>query len=373
MMMSSEQGAPPPGRLQPDMLDGRARWVVFLVLASFGLLTIASYASASRWSATQWLFDYSHGFMRRGLIGTLVGTPSSTEVFLGGVVISAVVVLAAAALLTVAVVRGAQFDRRRSALAIALVGSAGGFPFIAASSGRLEQVSVLLALASGVAVWRSRHGALAAAALGCLAALVHEASVVLFWPWLAALHWHRHQRVPGSMAVLLLPALAVLGMAFAEPQLPYEQLLVELGVGTDIDPHPDSVGVLYRDLGDNLAYTWGLLTSAQVIKLPASALAAAPLLVVSCWAVWPQWREHRWLLIASLLPIGLSVVAIDFGRWFAVASVLAAATALVVGSRRAPRQLAIGAGLVLLASIASGPTDAWGFDGVTSLVLRLLG
>lgn len=347
--------------------DDRVPWLAGLATVAFGLLNVA-HARFDEWIATQWLFTYEHGFVRRGLPGHLLQTvaqPNEAIIFAVGVLIATCVVGATAGVVVVALRRR---DTRLVRLAViaALLGSASGFPFLAASAGRLEHINVLLVIGAAVAVRAWRCGWVAAALAGVGAAVVHEASVVLLWPWLAA--FTAHYRRPW-LPVLIVPAAATVAVLLAPAPLALSQMMTELSATADFAVIEGAVLPLYRTTAENIGFVVDSLLSVYGLWLPLSILAAAPLAAFAWWLLRGV-QEARPMVLASLVPAGMSLIGVDFGRWFAFMSILLAVTAATHAPKGVRHSgLAVGVIGVLLASVASGGTDYTGyralFDAIT--------
>lgn len=366
----------------------RARLVAFGTYAGLGLVALALWLPTTPASglATRWLLSWQDGFPRRALAGTVLRTLSPTVdvglVHRAAVTVAVLLVLAAAwALARLSVDRPGGPAADRTLLALALLVSAVGWPAVAANLARLDQVLLLCALAAGGCVVRVgpvRDGA--AAGLLVVATLVHEAAVPMVAVWIGA--WAAHRAVaqgwPVRRAVarglwVVAPAgVALVGLSLLRPALDPAAALAALAADTDVDLHRRAVEVQYWGLGDNLAMmgrAWGRRAGPFL----AGSVAAVVPLVLACGALLRDrgvgWRDlqptERVLVVASAAPLSLVLVAVDFGRWFAAATILLVVSTLVVlrrvDDRSWPGPWAWAAlALVPLGAWLSGPTMARG-------------
>lgn len=304
------------------------------------------------------LVDYGDvGFVRRGLVGTLVpGDPA-----LG----ATLPVLVAATLPPLLVAAGLSLRLARledRALAFAFAVSPALFWHMGFDLGRFDALNLLIVLAIVLCPWR---WALLAAPLTLP---IHEAAAVIFLPVLFALHWQRF----GLGTPLVVAGVAVLFMMAAL-------------IGLSATPSPATIAALYplampdpwvisSSIEDNLGLAWRHFsaerTAWQFWMLGPPALYVAVLFVVVARVVQPV--PGAWLpLAAALSPLLMPLVAVDYARWLALAGTNAILVALVVAPAmpdRAPR--AVVAALVVAG--AFGPMGIlYGFPAAQWYLGRL--
>lgn len=280
-----EDPTPPPAA--PPPARGTAAWrrdvfaVLFLVLCL--LLFFQFLNSADRigiFKASHWVFDYSLGFVRRGLVGAV------TEAIFGSVANSyafiewAAIALCAACFLGYAAAAAWIASARPSAVAIgaALAGAllAPALPAFAYDLGRFEQVNFLLLLGALLVVAKGPPAAVAAAVAlaGSAALFVHEGFLVLQFPMLLGLALlrlvGRDGMAPGAALLrVLLPACAVVLAAFllvwgmggtSTDPTTWRAHWVAQAPFITLEPDNDAVHVHGRSVVENLRWTLANLT-----------------------------------------------------------------------------------------------------------------
>lgn len=330
----------------------------------FGALTVAGHGRHEAFIYTGWLLDYSVGFLPRGLPGAVlslfVEEKGLLAVAIAAGVVVAAAILAVSIMLTRLVFDGERMRLNRLILSVALVGSAAGFPFIAAEYGRFDSIGVILAVLAGWALASDRAWSpWLAGVLGAIAALTHPAPPVIFWPWLAVFAYRRSRTwVP----VIAIPAIVAVALTQIEPAIPRPELAAYLTSRTSLRVEEAALAPLYTGFRETWAYFVDIMSVWRVgLRLPLSALASAPLAAFAIWTIRPQIRRLYPEMVASIIPLALSIIAVDFGRWFAFSGCLLMVTAIIKVRDKPIRALVIGAALVLLASVATGPIGFSGF------------
>ncbi|MDO4724600.1 MAG: hypothetical protein Q4A97_07540 [Comamonadaceae bacterium] len=300
---------------------------------------------------TAWYFDYTQGFVKRGLAGELLRlaglAPTHGTLRHISLGLSAAFWLGASLLLW----RLYQRSGRHSGmawLALVFASSSATWQHWLIDAGRLDHLLLALALAGMALLATLQRPALAFALvlpLNLLALLVHEAALLLFIPLLLA--WWRYRQGPAARGwILACAALSALAAAliaalgtrepldfaadFARQQaraggwlvaesyaVPYQGGLrhnVQLSLQRlgDVRQHYYHLELLLLCL---LPHAWLLWQAGRrpATSTPAPAPATAPATAPA--PTRPiQWRN--WLL-ACLAPCLLYAVSIDFYRWWA--------------------------------------------------------
>lgn len=319
---------------------------------------------ADTWLATHWLFTYGDGLVRRGLVGTLVaplaGTPVTLELL---TVLGLVPLVLVAAGLVKLVVDALRVDPSPAtwALAAALLVTPAGLRFLAFELGRFDTINLVLVL--GVLALLPRLGVWAGAGLvagvGALGVAVHESFLFVHLPLLLAaavtLWWRDagtgrrsptwRDGVPVVAAVL--PALAVMAWVSTAPYLTEPEVastLAALSRDATFLPDEDSLRIHARALPEVLAYTYGGLAGAGPVRVlllfTTIVLACVPAAVIAGRALRVRAAalgaatldrvggSARVLTLGALGPLLMVPIAIDWGRWAALAAINLAVAAL---------------------------------------------
>lgn len=280
------------------------------------------------WNMTHYHVNYfEHGFLRRGLVGTLVhpvfsalpdGGAAEYAVMLGiGLTACLGLILTARTLLVRATPHGA--GGWLGLLALALILSPAGFMQMGYDMARLDQLNFVLVALALLCVSRGR--VLAAGALMGAATLVHEAVLFYGVPVVAGLAWSLAG--PDRLRALLIAALPASAVAV---------LLVLFG-----DTPVDLASALSPEI--NLAApVW-----TRDMLHPAWGWPPLHYLIAAYFALVPLFLLHRYyvlnraapdlLFLAPFAGLALFALGVDYGRWshcifFATLCVIFAAPAL---------------------------------------------
>lgn len=341
------------------------------VAASFAAAGIAMvYAAPAQIDdrlLTRWLFSWQAGMPSRALAGTMlqaaVGDVDAAAIYAAARAVQVTLIGAMSTLLAALVVdRDGYVSPGRALLALTVAVSAVGFPSIAAGVGLLDQVVILLAIGAGWAITSGRHWV--AGGMLVLAVLVHEPALVMVGAWLGVFAWWRTGRASSS-AVVVGPALAAAAvMAALSPAADPDQMVAALSAGTEVNVHTRPVEAQYWGLVENFRYTVRFVAVDGTHLIVGSVLAVVPVaaaLLHRGWRVRLAYRD-RVLLAASAVPLVLAPIAVDWGRWFGMAAVLAAVSLLLADDGRTARRGEVG-WLVAVAAAAwfTGPvvSHAW--------------
>ncbi|MEN8162398.1 MAG: hypothetical protein ABFS41_20165, partial [Myxococcota bacterium] len=285
--MRGSDGAPSRSRARIALLVG--------VLVFVGLKYLGT---TSAWKLTHWLFSWELGFVKRGLVGTLLqlfhpgGVVSSEAIVALSLVVVAGFLVALGAL---AAPLFAERERRRS-LAIGLVALlAPGVGYLLSDLGRFDVLNLLLCvltLLAAQALGRFPYALLLG--VSGVALLIHEAALLLCLPMLFVAYLEANGRLEAlpdprqwpRLALLAAPAVvlfvALAGFGFSDRPLP--ELVASLSARADFAPSPRSAYVLLRPLRSNVAQVLGA-EGAVPESGAAQALALGSVDMLSFWLI----------------------------------------------------------------------------------------
>jgi hypothetical protein len=320
---------------------------VVLLLVVLAFVVLKYVGTISRWKLTHWLFSYELGFVKRGLVGTVLQAVSP-----GGVVTAESVVeisLAIAALFAfglgaLAFPLFAETGRQRSLLIALVALLAPGIGYVLADLGRFDILNLLLCLASILVARRTGRFPFAMfLVVSCVLVLIHEAALALAVPTLFVAYLHANGRL-GALAdprqwaglgVRLAPAL-LLGAAlltFGRSDLALPELLARLVPHADFPPQPRSAYVLVRSLESNVLQVLGGQSASSEVPLGSVELVAfwmvlgvaLPQQLLAHISFLPLDRERRLPVLIALhlcfaAPFVLMSVGVDWARWAALSS-----------------------------------------------------
>lgn len=175
-------GSQPPVVSASAPVLSRAFWLALSLVAG-ALAFMKAARIPNRWSATQALLDYEHGFLRRALFGATmraIGVPIHRyQVF---VVVAWLCLFLCLSTLVLLALRARLFDSPRGqALTTVFFGSY-AITYLSHLVGYMDLI--LIALAAGsVSVRRPRVQVAAALLAGGVGILIHELYAVAFLPW----------------------------------------------------------------------------------------------------------------------------------------------------------------------------------------------
>jgi hypothetical protein len=333
------------------------------------------------WSYTQAQFDYSTGFMRRGLFGFVLARPLGLGRYEHFAVVSTGLLLVLFAALALLARRAKLAERTPPGELLAVYASSYSVTYLAHLNGYLDIPLALLCVAP-LFVRSTAWRLVAAMVCATLGILIHEQFLFCFLPVLAvsvlfgaAVDGQRsQQRLAWFGGVALLAMGLVLtwflgwrGSISEEQAARLSQSIVQR---TDRPLVADVVQVLPRTPKENLAImksVWKRRTflPAQVESL----LLFGPTAAVLSWATFVllrRWRprQYRWLyavvLLGTLAPLSLHLVGWDKNRWNELLSLnaflLLLVTAMLMGKEpvRLPAGLRRACLAVMLLNMASG-------------------
>lgn len=290
--------------------------------------------------------DYGDGFVRRGLPGQLLsivtgGTPTFAGATIFGVALSAV---GAAALLTLAITLAAMSNDRAGVLVL-LACSPLALPLIVRDLGRYDAL-VVAALTLSAVILRShwRWKWFAVAALLATASAVQEFAVVLAVPLVVvALRAEAGRSITRAVGSVL-PALIVAATALAlrpDRGWLFGRVNAAVAAGVRSSNGDDAASVLAATPSEQWA-TFGRYSLQELLGLSVLLLA---LTLLTCWAIWrtlgrPDPKVARLTLGWLFTTAGtLSLIGVDFLRWWSLALTGFLCVLLLIASKQATPKL----------------------------------
>lgn len=288
-------------------------------------------------AATQLLFDYDFGLIRRGLAGTLSAPFLGPEVSRGEVLaLAALVTLAGVLSFALFLWRNLQDDVAGGLLLVLGFNSFALASFIG-NTGYLD--GILLVLTVAALMLPARGAGLALRLVLVVAgALVHENMLPYFTVLIGFDLWLRRADARGLALLPVLAGLATVAALalWAEPSTERAALITEhLRDRAAFLSDENALDVTGRSIGANFAL---MAEMRATVKYWAWVLFdGLPLLAMALWLIWLGFRllgpgagfSRLALAAAVLAPLSLNVIAFDVVR-FGVASVLAGFLALAL-------------------------------------------
>jgi len=309
-----------------------------VALLLFGVLAVVSRVPYMHleWKATHWLFNYEHGFVKRGLVGTLLGpvlpilTPESILLLAG--VTAGITFGLLLCWFVVPVWRVGSPLHLLFWAFLALVHSA-TLQNLWADALRFDHFNLWLALGVLVALPRLgvRTAAAAVTVTGTVMLLVHEAALFITVPLLLGglLVLGAPLSLVGLVTVSLFSVTWVIGTVGQAP-IPFDVYLTELESRAGFPVDENSVAVLYNSFGDNLRMTFERFLNPVLIRghlvlvavmVPTAVVSSRIALRIAA-AVRPDTHAARvlWAHAIVLAPLALYPLGYDFPRWWALAT-----------------------------------------------------
>lgn len=337
----------------------RVRPVAVLAACAAALIFMHGVPSASQWSATEWVFSYETGFLRRGLAGEVLRRvlgEAPVPFDLVSAISLCVVILGALCLVALFAksVPAARPGARAWLTGLILVSSPASVQMWSDNAGRLEQTGfVLTAMAMLALLQRTIPFAwkcgVAGAAIA-VSALVHEATMLLFAPSLMAFAlcdawdgagWPR-RRVAAWAALVAMPAILVAGLLVARGRQTASAMdehirQVQARAGFAVEVRAVRHLSMTREQSLNEAFS----TTAPPAKMPGWFVSSIILLLPTMLTGYTLWRGvyrsargrdarvRCVLVLSSLLPIiALFFLGVDIGRWISWHAVMVLVTSL---------------------------------------------
>lgn len=363
--------------------------------ARYAYTSIGGIGLVQSWSASQYWVTYRDGFIRRGLPGQVLawltnGTPTGTQMSAYATVLAG---FGAVALGLLALLLGREASTRRGAFLVFTLIAVSPFTFslIVRDLGRYDVIGFVgLVMVALIGLRASGLWAAILSGLVCIVAvaseeflLVHLAPVVL----LAVRYASR-----GSSSATYMATAAVLpaaGMAVASTLVRPDRGSLLRAVDLAHVARPDiardgrhAIAALSQSLESAVSHyfqisPWTMPVLAVLFGGFAAAAVALAWVCVGC----PQGRILRGIgLYLMLATVGLSVVGIDYRRWWGLAFVAALASLVLLCpcGRQGNRDSGLSSVLFTVAVLATSvalqlaPVAASGFDrrAATSIVLE---
>ena len=312
----------------------------YLLLLTFVVVFFTSYEHHfDEWVYTQWVLNYDFGLVRRGLIGGLLksfGYVPSPEFYMAGAFLfSLCVCLALFWLLSRAALSYSKQSTAAFLLALFFICHPLIVLHFAQASGFLDNINYLIAILGIAIILKApaKVGALAALLAGALIIPVHEASFVMFVPLLIGIwcYTHRPKLVSlDSALILIVFALLVAEVIVVGTSNPSAQISMQgyyehlLATTQPIDM--DAVGILFNTLEGNSSETASVVLSVLYLKyhlnmllglIPTFFIGGKLLKALSSHIKLVSYESF--LLVCSVSPLALYLIASDYTRWWSIA------------------------------------------------------
>jgi hypothetical protein len=375
-------------------VPARSRAGIALLVAVLVLVGLKYLGTTSAWKLTHWLFSWELGFVKRGLVGTVVQAFSPGGIVTSETIVAISLIAVAGFLVALGVLAAPLFadaERRRS-LAIGLVALlAPGVGYVVSDLGRFDVLNLalcILTILAAQALGRFPYALLLG--VSGFALLIHEAALLLCLPLLFVAHLEVNGRLEALAGARQWPRLALLAAppavlfvalaGFGLSDRPLPELVAHLSARADFAPSPRSAYVLLRPLGSNVAQVLGAegaapeSGAAQTLSL-GSVDALSFWLILAVAALQQAFAHFAFAGLAAertrairlalhgcfLAPFLLMAVGVDWARWVAAGSVQCAVLMLLFARRLPPereapitRSFALGALLVIVVAASAG-------------------
>ena len=312
------------------------------------------------WSATHMTFNYSQGFIRRGLFGQILRVVGGKRVYHYSTLALLAVILFVLAVLAMGRLTRRMLatdggDRGLAAVTLAFAASP-GVVFLAHEIGYLDYVG--LVIVPLYIVWAARSARrwaifYVATALSVVLALIHESMMIMFAPtmWLVmACHiavqirtsappWRTRALLIGhavAAAAVALVVSSVVGAIGTRSPARVMALRASIAERADFPLRGDGFEALYRPVRDNLLHLmprhWSFqdnqryLITGLVVSLPGlAALSVYGVRLIGRLALPRLTRAilRTLLLGATVAPLVLNLLGWDSARWNAICFVAA--------------------------------------------------
>ena len=330
---------------------GQLRLLRLAAVLSLLLALVNHLLPPKAFAATQLLFDYHFGLIRRGLAGQGIDLFAGPVISMPEIYLAAALVTLSGALAFYIYLRRAFDGQVASLLLLVLALNSFAFASFIGNTGYLDGLLLLVLVAALSSDARQWHGLVLRVLAAVIGVLLHENMLPYFTVLIAFDLWlARVGRAAWPVAFLpLLAAALAVALLVATAPLVQDQgaaftAYLKAKAGFQLDA--TSTIVAGRSIGDNLALMADLRGTAKyAIWVLFDGL---PLLAMSLWLLWLGNRllrdrsvATRLLLAAAILaPLSLNVVAFDVVR-FGVASVLCGFIALALVLKHHPPAKAI--------------------------------
>lgn len=326
------------------------------------------------WSATHWLFSYEHGFIKRGLIGTVYQYFQTPVSLLGISLAWNATALLVTLLLAYTAARtlfpAHQFSRENAqpnaisgaiptpnsgsdnlgphdqrairhliiacSMALWILTGPGLIQQWFFDHGRFDIFAVLFLLFSLLVTASSNKRISLAFILFCSLFLVVIHEAFFFWaPWVMIAIWFifnspnaRELKFLGIVCFVLMLAVGFVIKSNYSTQMSLEEAKAELSLKADFEPVKDSLMVQFRSSTDNLRFA----SRRPGTKVWAGVAVSAVILFPYFYLIW--WFSRRAyqkseisllgflvVMLSPFVPIALFIVGIDYGRWLSMMNV----------------------------------------------------
>ena len=306
----------------------------FVAISIFLISILRGIRYPNLWAYSHYLFNYDYGFVKRGLIGTIVAhLPPFFSSYTAFALFSIAIFVINMTLLGLLIAR--MIDGETPALTgVALVfASSVAVIFLAHTIGYFDHIGLLVTLLTLRIKTFGRKMLFAAPAL-LVSLFIHEAIFIIFFPviflsLLFSMGAENRRRKMLQLTILAL-ALILLAIFISNTAIPAEDartMRYEFQEQIGYRLPGNAFDVLHRNSKDNLAVMKALWSDKErFLAMAESLLVTAPSLLLIFYflfALASHSLTNRWLLIVTLLaplaPLLLHIVGWDLNRWNALA------------------------------------------------------
>lgn len=310
-----------------------------LVLA-FVLVFFTSYRHYfDEWIYTQWVLNYDFGLVRRGLVGGLLKAfgyvPTPDFYMVASFFFALSVSIALFWVLSLSVLSYSKSSTAAFLLAMFFICHPLIIPHFSYAMGFLDNINYLATIIGIAVILKApaKIGAIAVLLVGGLTIPIHEASFVLFVPLLIGIWFYTNR--PKVMSfdsflilivfALLLAEVIFIGTSNPSPRISQEDYYEYL-LSTTQPINMDAVGILFKNLEGNASETAGVLLSGRYLILHLNMLLGliptffigTKILKALSSHIKPVSYES-FLLVCSVAPLALYLIAWDYTRWWSIA------------------------------------------------------
>ena len=315
------------------IFNRKTAWRV-VALAIFLISILRGIRFPNLWSYSHYLFNYEYGFVKRGLLGTLIAhLPPFFSTYAAFTLFSIAIFIINMILLGLLLM--ALIDRGSPALtgAVLVFASSMAVVFLAHTIGYFDHIGLLITLLT-LRIKTFGWKMLFAAPAMIIALFIHEAILVIFFPiillsLLFSVEDEKRRKQLLHLGTLLL-ALILLAFFISNSAISAENaqtMRYEFQEQIGYRLPRNAFEVLSRSSEDNLAVMKALWSDKErFLSMAESILVTAPSLLLIFYLIFSlatHSLKNRWLLaftlLAPLSPLLLHIMGWDLNRWNALA------------------------------------------------------
>jgi hypothetical protein len=311
-----------------------------ILLITFVTVFVTSYWNQfDEWVYTQWVLNYDYGLVRRGLVGGVLkafGYVATPHFYMVGAFLFAISVCTTLFwLLSRATLSYARQSTAAFLLALFFICHPLIIPHFSYSMGFLDNINFLVTLLGIAVILKApaKFGALTVLITGGIVIPVHEASLALFIPLLVGVWFYINKPRIGSfdsilivlVCALLLAEVITVGTSNPSEKISFEGYYQHL-LSTTQPISKDAVGILFNSLHGNSSESMDvMLTTLYLYYHLNLLLGLIPTFYIGT-RIFKAVLAHikpvsyeSFLLLCSISPLALYLIATDYTRWWSVA------------------------------------------------------